>query len=111
MSSGSPLSGSGRARGEVHCRRHVVTVMVTATTRPRISSGCATDGFWSVMSDALRIRYTPRPDATAGGELSALTAVYRFILDCQAKKMGGPPTAPDDGTKLKRPEEVLGASS
>jgi hypothetical protein len=62
------------------------------------------------MSDAPRIRYTPHPDATAGGELSPLAAVYRFILDCQAKKMGVPPTAPDDGTKLKRPEEVLGAS-
>ncbi len=33
-----------------------------------------------------RITYTPRPDATPEGELNALAAVYRIILDCYAKK-------------------------
>jgi hypothetical protein len=38
-----------------------------------------------------RIIYTPRPDATPAGEVSAIAVAYRFILDCQAKKEGGPP--------------------
>jgi hypothetical protein len=33
-----------------------------------------------------RITYTPRPDATPEGELNALAACFRFILDCHAKK-------------------------
>jgi hypothetical protein len=32
------------------------------------------------MSDASRIVYTPRPDATQEAELSALAAVYRFLV-------------------------------
>jgi hypothetical protein len=38
-----------------------------------------------------RIIYTPRPDATPGSEVPAIVVAYRFILDCQAKKEGGPP--------------------
>jgi hypothetical protein len=33
-----------------------------------------------------RIVYTPRSDATPEAELNALANVYRFILDCHAKK-------------------------
>ncbi len=32
------------------------------------------------------ITYTPRPDTTPETEISALGNVYRFILDCHAKK-------------------------
>lgn len=37
------------------------------------------------MSSA-RITYTPRPDATHEGEINALAAVYRLILNCHNKK-------------------------
>ena len=38
------------------------------------------------MSNTPTITYASRPEATPEGELSALAAVYRFILDCNAKK-------------------------
>jgi hypothetical protein len=53
------------------------------------------------MTEASRITYSPRPDATPEGELSALKAAYRFILDCHAKKEGGPYTAPNDRKGLE----------
>ena len=37
--------------------------------------------------DSSRITYTPRPDATPEAELNVLANVYRFILDCHAKKI------------------------
>ncbi len=37
------------------------------------------------MSDA-HINYVPRPDATPEAEREALAQVYRFVLDCQAKR-------------------------
>ena len=46
------------------------------------------------MSEA-RIVYTPRPDATPESEVAALASVYRFLLDCHAKKKSGPATTPD----------------
>jgi hypothetical protein len=42
-----------------------------------------------------RIIYTPR-EATLEGELNALAAAYRFILDCHAKKKATSPGNPDD---------------
>ena len=51
-----------------------------------------------------RITYTSRPGATAEAELNVLANVYRFILDCHAKKKAVEPTPePDghDGTKLQ----------
>ncbi len=33
-----------------------------------------------------RILYTPRGDATSEAGLNAIAAVYRFVLDCHAKK-------------------------
>jgi hypothetical protein len=35
---------------------------------------------------APRISYIPHPDATQEAELNALASVYRFILNCRAKK-------------------------
>ena len=32
------------------------------------------------ISETPRIRYSPRPDATAGTELNALSTVYKFVL-------------------------------
>jgi hypothetical protein len=43
-----------------------------------------------------RFTYTSRPDATPEAELSALAAVYRFILDSHAKKMAAEPTPEPD---------------
>ena len=37
------------------------------------------------MSDA-HINYVPRPDATPEAEREALAQVYRFVLDCWAKR-------------------------
>lgn len=35
------------------------------------------------------ITYGPRHDATSQGERTQLAAVYRFVLDCHAKKKDG----------------------
>jgi hypothetical protein len=40
------------------------------------------------MSDAPRIVYSPRPDATPEAERSVLGSVYRFILNCQTCEKG-----------------------
>lgn len=42
------------------------------------------------------VAYAPRPDATPETELNALASVYKFVLDCRAKKEGSHPGAPDD---------------
>jgi len=48
------------------------------------------------MSSA-RIVYSQCPDtATPEAEISALSAVYSFILDCRAKKEAAPESRPDD---------------
>jgi hypothetical protein len=49
--------------------------------------------------------YEPRPDTTPEAELSALANVYRFILDCHAKKEAAHPAAPNEakGPKDARP--------
>lgn len=48
------------------------------------------------MSGAPPITYTPRPDATPEGELNALAAVYRLILD---RKKAAPESRPNDVRK------------
>ena len=53
------------------------------------------------MVEGAQVTYDSRPDATADAERNALAAVYRFILDCQAKKRAASPSRPDDGTKVK----------
>jgi hypothetical protein len=52
--------------------------------------------------DRVNVTYTPRPDATPETELSALSGVYAFILDC-AKKRGRLPdrSGPEDARKDK----------
>jgi hypothetical protein len=42
-----------------------------------------------------RITYVARPNATPETELSALVAVYKFVLDCHAKKEAAPENRPD----------------
>ena len=51
------------------------------------------------MSDARRVTYTPRSDATPEGELNALSNVYRFVLDCHVKKEAAPASGPDNEAK------------
>lgn len=48
-----------------------------------------------------RIACSPRPDATPEAELSALANVYKFVLDCRAKKKGARPGTPEDARKDK----------
>jgi hypothetical protein len=45
----------------------------------------------SAMSSA-RITYTPRSDATPESELDALAAIYKFVLECHARKKAADPT-------------------
>lgn len=47
--------------------------------------------------DNPRIIYTPRPDATARGELTTLADVYRFILDRCAQKESAERTLTSNG--------------
>jgi hypothetical protein len=45
--------------------------------------------------DNLAITYTQRPDATLGAEVSTLGNIYKFVLDCHAKKEAVPENRPD----------------
>ena len=47
--------------------------------------------------DSVRVTYAPRPDVTPEAELSALAAVYKFVLSQTSK--GGPHDLTDDMTK------------
>jgi hypothetical protein len=47
------------------------------------------------------ITYVPHPDATQEGELNALAAVYKFVLDCHAKKEATRPSTPDAAKEIK----------
>jgi hypothetical protein len=49
--------------------------------------------------DSTRIIYAPRLGATPEGEVAELASAYRFLLDCHAKKKGGPAITSDNGTK------------
>jgi hypothetical protein len=51
------------------------------------------------MGNELRIIYIPQSHVTPNVELNALNKAYCFIIDCHAKKKGGPATAPDDAKK------------
>jgi hypothetical protein len=48
------------------------------------------------MSSA-HITYSQRPEASAKNEFTALANIYRFILDCHAKKEAPPESRPDAG--------------
>jgi hypothetical protein len=43
--------------------------------------------------------YVAHPEATAESSRSALSNVYRFVLDCRAKKGVAPKSHPDDARK------------
>lgn len=47
------------------------------------------------------ITYSARADALPEAEVSVLGAVYKFVLDCRAKKEATPESRPDDGTKFE----------
>jgi hypothetical protein len=47
-----------------------------------------------------KVIYRPRADATQESEFSAVVAAYRFLLfDCDARKKGPRPGAPDAARK------------
>jgi len=47
-----------------------------------------------------RITYTARPEASPAVELSALSAVFRYVLDCHAQKEATRPGSPDAGKEI-----------
>jgi hypothetical protein len=47
------------------------------------------------------ITYTRRSDATSEAEVAALGAIYKFVLDCHAKKEAAPESRPDDAKGSK----------
>ena len=47
------------------------------------------------------IAYATRPDASPQAELSTLANVYKFVLDCHAKKEATRPGSPDDAKEIK----------
>jgi hypothetical protein len=79
----------------------VVPRVVGGTTHLKISNVYAASvsesvsGALQLAMNSPRITYTPRPDATPEGELSALSAVYKFILDCHERKKAAPASRPD----------------
>ncbi len=58
--------------------------------------------------DSPRIAYAPRPDTTPETEISALANVYRFVLDCRAKKEATRPGSPEDA---ERRSDEIGAKA
>ena len=50
--------------------------------------------------------YAPRPDATQEGELNALASVYRFVLDCHAKKNAASVTSTDGDDAKGSPTDL-----
>jgi hypothetical protein len=49
--------------------------------------------------DRPSITYALRTDTTQEAEISTLANVYRFVLDCHAKKEAAPESRPDDARK------------
>ncbi len=51
------------------------------------------------------VAYVPSPDVTPEAEISALASVYKFVLDCHAKKNAASVTSTDgDDAKGSRHE-------
>ena len=48
-----------------------------------------------------RIIYAQRSDATSEDEVAALRNIYRFIIDCHAKKEATRRGSPDDAKEIK----------
>jgi hypothetical protein len=51
--------------------------------------------------NSTHISYSQRSGTTAESEVAALSNVFKFVLDCHAKKEAVPENRPDDGTKTK----------
>jgi hypothetical protein len=47
------------------------------------------------------ISYTTRLDTSQEAEATALCAVYKFVLDCHAKKEAAPENRPDAAKEIK----------
>ena len=56
-------------------------------------------------SDAPRVVYVPRPDATTEREIAALAAAYRFVLERHAGKQGTDPGGGSTGRPEGSPED------
>jgi hypothetical protein len=48
-----------------------------------------------------RISYSGSLETSPETEAPVLCSVYKFVLDCHAKKEAAPENRPDDGTKVK----------
>jgi hypothetical protein len=53
-----------------------------------------------------RISYRSRDDAAPGTEVGVLANVYRFILDCHAKKIAAEPNDRNDAAIVRDTEGV-----
>jgi hypothetical protein len=62
------------------------------------------------MSSA-RITYSERPDVTPETETAVLGAVYRFIIDCHAKKNAATVTSSDGDDPERRSDEIRAEAS
>jgi hypothetical protein len=49
-----------------------------------------------------QITYAPRPDASPETEAAVLAHVYKFVLDCRAKKEATLVSRPDSGSNSER---------
>ena len=47
------------------------------------------------------VAYAARPDASPTMEFSTLANIYKFVLDCHAKKEATRPGSPDDAKEIK----------
>ncbi len=55
----------------------------------------------TAQSSGVEIIYQPGADATPDGELNALAAVYKFLLDCSERKEAAQPDRPNDAKEIK----------
>jgi hypothetical protein len=60
------------------------------------------------MTDA-NVDPVPCPETTPEGELSALAAAYRFILDCHERKRAVSESRRDDATEIKEDSADAGS--
>ena len=99
--------GSGLASGSEHFPWPAEHRLAGATTPQRTSSGYDVSGSECVIDEPQRamnsphVVYVPRPDAEPETELSALAAVYMFVLE--SKKAAGLAPEPNDrdGARVK----------
>ncbi len=60
--------------------------------------------------NSARITYTPRRDATPETEVTALANVFRYVLDCHARKEAAPESRPNGtmkGSKNDRARSII----